>query len=165
MELSKIAFGGGCHWCTEAVFQSVIGVEDVNQGWAKSTENNNTFSEAVILHFNQDKVELQTLIHIHLLTHKSTRNHSMRKKYRSAIYYYTEDQKERSTNIINDLQSDFQDRIITKVIPFQEFKPSSEAFQNYYLQNPKKPFCEKYINPKLAVLLDRFKNHYKQNSL
>jgi peptide-methionine (S)-S-oxide reductase len=93
MELTKIAFGGGCHWCTEAVFQTLIGVEKVEQGWISSIEKNNTFSEAVIVHFNIEKIDLKTLIEVHLLTHKSTSNHSMIKKYRSSIYYFSNQQK------------------------------------------------------------------------
>ena len=79
MELTKIAFGGGCHWCTEAVFQILIGVVKVQQGWVRSVKENDTFSEAVIVHFNAKKTDLKVLIEIHLLTHKSTSNHSMRK--------------------------------------------------------------------------------------
>lgn len=156
MELNKIAFGGGCHWCTEAVFQSLIGVKLVEQGWVASTEKNSTFSEAVIVHFDIDKIDLKTLIEIHLLTHKSTSNHSMRTKYRSAIYYFMHQQKEESLNIISELQADFNDKIITKTLLFNSFKPNTEEFQNYYQSNPNKPFCKNYINPKLKFLLQKF---------
>ncbi|WP_158840778.1 peptide-methionine (S)-S-oxide reductase [Polaribacter sp. L3A8] len=156
MELTKIAFGGGCHWCTEAVFQTLIGVEKVEQGWVASTDINNTFSEAVIVHFNIEKIALKTLIEIHLLTHKSTSNHSMRTKYRSAIYYFYHQQKEESIQIIEQLQGSFSDSIITKVIAFKTFKPSTYEFQNYYQSNPEKPFCKNYINPKLKLLLQQF---------
>jgi len=156
MELTKVAFGGGCHWCTEAVFQSLIGVSLVEQGWVASIEKNNTFSEAVIVHFHPDKIDLKTLIEIHLLTHKSTSNHSMRTKYRSAIYYFTHQQKEKISKIIEKLQVGFKDKIITKVLTFKEFKPNTEEFQNYYQSNPDKPFCKNYIHPKLKFLLQRF---------
>ena len=85
---SKIGFGGGCHWCTEAVFQSLIGVEKVEQGFVASFNLHNELSEAVIVHFNHKRISLQTLIEIHLLTHSSTSDHAMRKKYRSAIYTF-----------------------------------------------------------------------------
>ncbi|MDX6748042.1 peptide-methionine (S)-S-oxide reductase [Polaribacter sp. PL03] len=156
MELTKIAFGGGCHWCTEAVFQTLIGVEKVEQGWVSSTQKNNTFSEAVIIHFNTEKIALKTLIEIHLLTHKSTSNHSMRTKYRSAIYYFTQQQKEATLQLIEKFQESFNDKIITKTLEFKGFKPSSEEFQNYYQSNPNKPFCKTYINPKLRLLLQKF---------
>ena len=77
MELTKISFGGGCHWCTEAVFQALNGVTKVEQGWVSSTKEDNTFSEAVIVHFNSENINLKTLIEIHLRTHKSTKNHSL----------------------------------------------------------------------------------------
>jgi peptide-methionine (S)-S-oxide reductase len=163
MELTKIAFGGGCHWCTEAVFQALIGVEKVAQGWVASKEKNTTFSEAVVVHFNTEKIALEILIEVHLLTHKSTSNHSMRNKYRSAVYYFSEHQKEESEKIITTLQSNFEQNIITQILEFKAFKASSEAFQNYYLSNPDKPFCEKYINPKLSIIKTSFSQQIKKN--
>ena len=82
MEYKKIALGGGCHWCTEAVFQSLKGVEKVEQGFVAPLQDLNSYSEAVIVHYNADLISLKDLIEVHLDTHKSTSNHSFRKKYR-----------------------------------------------------------------------------------
>ncbi|PQB03300.1 peptide methionine sulfoxide reductase [Polaribacter filamentus] len=165
MELTKIAFGGGCHWCTEAVFQTLIGVHKVEQGFISSTAENNTFSEAVIVHFNAKKIELKILIEIHLCTHKSASNHSMRSKYRSAVYYFSNSQKEKSLKIIDDLQTGFKDKIITQIVEFTAFKPSTEEFHNYYQSNPSKPFCETYINPKLKFLVQNFSNQIEKSKV
>lgn len=135
--LDKIAFGGGCHWCTEAVFQSLKGVSKVEQGFVASTGENETFSEAVIVHFKPDEIGLETLIEIHLHTHKSTSNHSMRTKYRSAVYTFSPSQDRASKRIIDYFQETFQNKIITKVLPFKAFKPSTEAFRNYYKKKSK----------------------------
>ena len=156
MQTIKIAFGGGCHWCTEAVFQSLQGVAEVNQGWVASTNKNNTFSEAVIVHFNPLDINLKDLISIHLATHKSTSNHSMRKKYRSAFYVFSNQQKTESENILTEVQENIASQIITQILPFSEFKPSEVQFQNYYKKNPQKPFCQKYILPKLELISNRF---------
>ncbi|MDP5231207.1 MAG: peptide-methionine (S)-S-oxide reductase, partial [Cellulophaga sp.] len=95
-EIEEIGFGGGCHWCTEAVFQNLKGISNVSQGWIASDKNNTAFSEAVIVEFDSHKIDLKTLIQIHLQTHKSTSNHSMRKKYRSAVYTFSEDQQKQA---------------------------------------------------------------------
>jgi peptide-methionine (S)-S-oxide reductase len=154
--IQKIAFGGGCHWCTEAVFQSLIGVQNVAQGWVQSTNENDTFSEAVIVQFDATVIPLKVLVAIHLRTHKSTVQHSMRKKYRSAIYYFDTPQQETLNEILAIAQADFEDKIITQILPFVAFKPSQDDFTNYYYSNPNKPFCEQYINPKLKLLLRDF---------
>ncbi|MDP5082462.1 MAG: peptide-methionine (S)-S-oxide reductase [Winogradskyella sp.] len=153
---TKIAFGGGCHWCTEAVFQSLLGVNKVEQGFVASTGDQRSFSEAVIVHFYPKEMSLQTLVEIHLHTHKSTVAHSMRTKYRSAIYYFSEAQKIETETLLEHFQIAFNQKIITKPYPFSEFKASREAIQNYYLKNPNKPFCERFINPKLRLLMDDF---------
>ncbi len=155
----KIAMGGGCHWCTEAVFQSLIGVSKVEQGFVASIDENSGFSEAVIVHFDDTQISLSTLIEIHLHTHKSTSNHSMRTKYRSAVYTYSKEQEEKVGSHLELLKSQFQDQLVTQVLPFGKFKPSREQIQNYYYDNPKKPFCESFINPKLQTLLSKFKKH------
>jgi peptide-methionine (S)-S-oxide reductase len=165
MELTKIAFGGCCHWCTEAIFQTLNGVTEVEQGWVSSTQENSAFSEAVIIHFNVKDINLETLIEIHLRTHKSTKNHSMRTKYRSAVYYFSQHEKEKSQKIIKELQFNFEDKIITQILEFKKFKPSIKEFQNYYQSNPDRPFCENYINPKLHFLLQNFSNHLRKSKV
>jgi peptide-methionine (S)-S-oxide reductase len=154
----KIGLGGGCHWCTEAVFQSLLGVEDVAQGFVASDENHSSFSEAVIVDFNPEMISLGTLIEIHLYTHKSTSAHSMRSKYRSAVYYFNEEQQETIDQILQQLQNHVKEKIITKALPFRNFQESEARFQNYYYSNPEKPFCETHINPKLSLLLKQFSN-------
>ena len=149
--IEKIAFGGGCHWCTEAVFQSIIGIEKVEQGYVASTGENSGFSEAVILHFNPDIVQLKRIIEIHLYTHKSTSNHSMRQKYRSAVYTYSATQLKSSKDIIDSFQPDFN------------FKISRNELLNYYKKNPEKPFCKTFIEPKLKLLLEQFSEDIDSN--
>lgn len=152
----KIAFGGGCHWCTEAVYQSLKGVEVVEQGFVASTGEESFFSEAVIVHYDPKSIALKDLILIHLYTHKSTSDHSMRNKYRSAIYTFNPLDAEKSKAAIENFQERFKKPLVTKVLPFGDFKLSDKAFQNYYFNNPQKPFCETYIAPKLRLLLLKF---------
>jgi len=157
--MQKIGFGGSCHWCTEAIFRSLNGVSEVEQGWISSTNNHNTPSEAVIVHFDSNKINLVTLIAIHLHTHSCTAEHSMRGKYRSAVYYFTEEQSNAAAKAIEDLQKDFDQPVITRVLPFVDFKLNEENYLNYYYKNPTKPFCQNIVNPKLKELLAEFSKH------
>ena len=163
--VQKIGFGGGCHWCTEAVFQSLIGVEQVEQGWIASEGEAFAFSEAVIVHYRPNEISLEVLIEIHLHTHKSTSAHSMREKYRSAIYFYSEEERELLASILKQLNNYFDDQLVTQILPFSSFKPSREAIKNYYYSNPNKPFCETFINPKLTLLTQRYSNYANMDNL
>jgi len=69
VSISKLAFGGGCHWCTEAVFQSIIGVNCVHQGWAAHIDDESAFSEAALIEYNPKEIALEVLLEVHLLTH------------------------------------------------------------------------------------------------
>lgn len=158
----KIGFGGGCHWCTEAVFQALHGVIEVEQGWIASFAANSAFSEAVIVHYNEADISLTHLIEIHLNTHKSSSNHSMRKKYRSAVYTFSTLQEEQAKAVISSFQPEFENKLITEVQPFKSFRPSPVAIQDYYKKNPSKPFCTKYIDPKLNVIADQFQDQMKR---
>jgi len=161
----KIGFGGGCHWCTEAVFQSLNGVYKVDQGFIASTGENSTFSEAVIVHYNPDIISLRILVEIHLRTHKSAVNHQMRFKYRSAIYVFSEVQSNEVKQILQSIQKEFDSNLITAILSFHEFKPSEAQFANYYYNNPEKPFCKNHINPKLRILLKLFSNQVNMKKL
>ncbi|WP_245583430.1 peptide-methionine (S)-S-oxide reductase [Salinimicrobium terrae] len=151
-EVRKIGLGGGCHWCTEAVFQAVEGVIKVEQGYIASEAPADALSEAVIIHYLPKRVNLKRLLEVHLHTHNSTSNHSFRKKYRSAVYYFTSEDEKAAKEFLKELQKDFEEKLITRVLPFVEFKASRESIRNYYKKNPDASFCKRYIEPKLAVL-------------
>ena len=155
--MQKIAFGGGCHWCTEAIFQQLRGVSQVEQGWVSATHPNATTpSEAVIVHFDPHDISLDTLIEIHLFTHNATSNHTFREKYRSAVYTFSESQKKEAQDILKEKQKLFEKPLVTKVYPFGKFRLNDEQYLNYYKSNPEKPFCQVRIEPKLKVLLERY---------
>ncbi|MBD3905116.1 peptide-methionine (S)-S-oxide reductase [Chryseobacterium sp. Ch-15] len=153
---NKIGFGGGCHWCTEAIFQSLIGIADVKQGWISSFGKNVSFSEAVLVEYNPLTISLKDLIEIHLYTHSSTSKHSFREKYRSAVYVFDEDQEKECEKIIEEFQYDFDDQIITKVLLFRDFKLNKTEQLNYLYTRRNAPFCKNIINPKLTFLMNQF---------
>lgn len=148
----KIGFGGGCHWCTEAVFAALRGVCDLEQGFIKSDPPNDYWSEAVQLEFDSSNIPLSALIEIHLRTHASTSNHKMRGKYRSAIYVMDENTRTEALQALETLAPDFDLPLVTQILPFRGFKASPEQFQNYAEKNADGPFCAAYIDPKLKLL-------------
>ena len=161
MSLTKIGFGGGCHWCTEAIFQSLRGVIKVEQGFVASIGDAESFSEAVIVHYNDSIATLKDLVLVHVLTHSSESNHQMRDKYRSAINKFSSEQGVAAQKVLGQIEDEFNTPIVTRVLPFRDFQPSDKQYHNYYLQNPQKPFCVTYITPKLQKLSDRFPDKLK----
>ena len=154
--MQKVGFGGGCHWCTEGVFLSLKGISKVEQGWISSNGENDAFSEGVIIHFNPEVISLNDLIEIHLYTHSSTSNHSMRDKYRSAVYSFSAGDLTEADGIIQSFQVDFSETIITESLLVVEFKENKEEYLNYLYSRPEAQFCKSYIHPKLRLLIDRF---------
>lgn len=132
------------------------GVEKVEQGYISSLGEAADFSEAVIVHFDPDVIQLKKLLKVHLYTHNSTSNHSFRKKYRSAVYFL--DPKDALTleKILKELQKDFEEELVTQVLAYKEFEASRESIQDYYMKNPNAPFCKRYIEPKLKFLRENF---------
>jgi peptide-methionine (S)-S-oxide reductase len=162
---SKIGLGGGCHWCTEGVFTSLIGITKVNQGWIASNGEHSSLSEAIEVYFDPAVISLSNLIEIHLHTHASTSNHSMRGKYRSAIYTFDDVQFKQAQDILHLLSADFNKSVITQVYPFKHFKQNKIELSHYYYSAPDRPFCQTYIRPKISLLLARFNRHVNQDKM
>lgn len=150
--LQRIGFGGGCHWCTEAVFQTLRGVETVEQGFIASSPPDESFSEAVIVSFNPEEIDLRSLIVAHVTTHSSTSNHKLRNKYRSAVYTFDDLQHDDVRNVLQALSVQCDTKFVTRALPYRAFKPSHEQYRNYYARDPAKPFCQNYIEPKITQL-------------
>jgi peptide-methionine (S)-S-oxide reductase len=102
------------------VFQSLLGVIKVEQGYVESIGDNSSFSEAVIVYFNSDET-VKTLIEIHLHTHQSTSNHSMRHKYRSQSIRFLKSKTGSGANHCN-ISRAFRKELITQVLTFQNLK-------------------------------------------
>jgi peptide-methionine (S)-S-oxide reductase len=150
----KIGLSGSCYWCTEAIFLSLRGVINVEQGWLSSFAGDDWFTEGIIVTYIPDVISLKNLIAIHLHTHSSTKIHSMRDKYRSAVYAMEPYQVTEIKHNLALLQTEFEQPLITRAYKFNQFKPSDKSMQNYYYSDPQRPFCENIISPKLTKLLD-----------
>lgn len=149
----KIGLSGTCYWCTEAIFLSLRGVTKVEQGWISSFADDDWFSEGIIVSYMPDVISLKNLIAIHLHTHSSTKIHSMRDKYRSAVYAIEPYQITEIKHNLALLQDEFELPLITRAYTLNQFKLSDESMQNYYYSGPQRPFCENIITPKLKKLL------------
>lgn len=152
----KLGLGGGCHWCTEAVFQAIAGISRVDQGFVRSDPPDDSWSEAVVVTFDPVALPLEVLVEIHLRTHSSTSHHKMRGKYRSAVYVYDAGSALKVGRILRKLQHGFDEKLVTKVLRLADFKGSDERFQNYYAKDPERPFCKTYIDPKLSLLRKQY---------
>ena len=150
--VKKIGLSGSCYWCTEAIFLSLRGVTKVEQGWLSSFADDDWFSEGIIVTYMPDVLSLKNLIAIHLHTHSSTKVHSMRDKYRSAVYAMEPYQNTEIKHNLALLQDEFELPLITRAYTFNQFKPSDGSMQNYYYSDPQRPFCENIITPKLKKL-------------
>lgn len=152
----KTGFGGGCHWCTEGVFQALRGVAEVAQGFVKSDAPADTWSEGVIVTFDTSIISLATLSEVHLRTHSATRFRSPRSKYRSAIYIFENSQRAEAELAITRFADESGKQVHTLVLPFVGFTASDDRYQNYYRTDPSRPFCRQYIDPKLAFIREHF---------
>jgi len=147
-----LGFGGGCHWCTETVFSALAHVAVVKQGFIRAVPPNNSYSEAVEVTFDPARISLDALVRVHVATHASTSNHSMRGKYRSAIYALDDATQAAAKAALANAEMETGARFVTSVLRHQGFKPSDAQFQNYYASDPSRPFCRTYVDPKLAKL-------------
>ena len=149
--LARIGLGGGCHWCTEGVFVSLQGVHRVDQGWIASQPPHDALSEAIVVHYDPTVVTLAELIAVHLRTHSAAGNHPLRERYRSAVYYF--DGEAPSTEAaLNTVAESIPGSVITRALPFVTFKASLPEHWDYYRADPERPFCVRYIQPKLDAL-------------
>ena len=161
-----LGLGGGCHWCTEAIFSSIKGILDVQQGWLASNPPADSFSEGVLLEIDENIISLKDIINIHIDTHSSNSNHSKRDKYRSAIYVQNKKDRCRVLEIISLINVGLEKAKITQVLQLIEFRPQTEAhYVDYYYKEPEKPFCKAYINPKLQKLLKLHGKHIAKGKL
>lgn len=170
-------FGGGCFWCTEAVFQKLKGVEEVVSGYTGGTLHNPTYkeichgntghAEAVKITFDEKIISYQELLLVFFKTHDPTtlnrQGNDRGTQYRSVIYYSDSKQKELAERMVDRLTEEqiFEKPIVTEISAAETFYPAEEEHHNYYNLNPYQPYCTYVIEPKLNKFVKEFKNILK----
>jgi peptide-methionine (S)-S-oxide reductase len=165
--LQIATIGGGCFWCTEAVFQKVKGVEKIVSGYAGgNAPGKPTYreicsgltghAEVIQITFNADIISFNDILIIFMTTHDPTtlnrQGADKGTQYRSVIYYHTENQQEIATNVLKEVQQFYDDKIITEIGALPIFYEAEQEHQNYYRENTQQGYCTYVIEPKLAKL-------------
>jgi len=173
----KIAtLGGGCFWCTEAVFQELKGVEKVISGYEGGKVKNPTYreictgmtghAEVIQVHYDSTVVSFETILKVFFATHDPTtlnrQGGDAGTQYRSVIFYQDEDQKAVAEKTKTEFAPTlWDDPIVTEISPTSIFYPAEEYHQNYYKDNPRQGYCRVIIDPKVAKFRKMFAEQMK----
>ncbi|PHR74658.1 MAG: peptide-methionine (S)-S-oxide reductase [Lutibacter sp.] len=172
MELAT--FGGGCFWCTEAIFEQLEGVQKVESGYSGGHIKNPSYNavttgktghaEVIHIAFDPTILSFNELLDIFFNTHNPTtlnrQGADRGTQYRSAVFYHNDSQKDAANEMINALDKSgaFEDKIVTEVTAFDVFYVADNYHQDYYNNNKNQGYCQVVINPKL----EKFQKMYKE---
>lgn len=171
----KATLGGGCFWCTEAVFQKLKGLNDILPGYMGGEKENPTYeevcggdtghAEVIQLDYDENILSYQDILSVFFKTHDPTtlnrQGNDIGTQYRSEIFYHTEEQKEQAEAFIKGLteQRVFDRPIVTKVTEADIFYEAEDYHINYFNRNPNQPYCAAVIRPKV----DKFVKSLSEN--
>jgi len=182
-KIASAVFGGGCFWCTEAVFDELRGVRSVVSGYAGGTTKNPTYeqvcsgstghAEVIKIDFDPAEISFRDLMTVFFATHDPTtlnrQGNDAGTQYRSAILYADPQQKAEAAAFIKELDEarTYKNPIVTTLEPLTEFYPAEDYHQKFYANNPYQGYCQYTIPPKLTKLHKQFsallKSHGKAN--
>lgn len=177
MNLQKATIGGGCFWCTEAIFSAVMGVKAVIPGYMGGLKPYPTYddvctgttghAEIIEITFDENVISFNQLLLIFFKTHNPTtlnrQGADAGTQYRSVVFYHTKQQMLDTQYLIEQLsnQKIFTDAIVTQITAAQTFYAAENYHQNYFVNNRNQPYCMAVIEPKLGKFATNFKDFVK----
>lgn len=180
MENAVATFGGGCFWCTEAVFQRLEGVIQVVSGYSGGKIKNPTYreicsgltghAEVIQITYDPTKIRFETLLLVFFKTHDpSTLNRQgadVGTQYRSVVFYHDEAQRIAAEKMRANLDAEgiFAQPIVTELSPATTFYPAEAYHQNYFNDHSNQPYCHAVINPKLQKFEKAFATYLKKSA-
>jgi len=170
MAKKELILGGGCFWCTEAVFELLKGVSDVESGYANGHTPNPTYrdictgetghAEVIKITYDDTVISAATLLEIFFVIHDPTtlnrQGADRGTQYRSTILYTDEETREAAQAALEKAQAEYTDPIVTTIEPLDRYYPAEAYHQDYYRQNSMQGYCMAVIPPKLAKLKAKF---------
>lgn len=173
-------FAGGCFWCTEAVFERMVGVKDVESGYIGGRIPNPTYkavctgrtghAEAVRIRYNPEEATFDELLEVFFKTHDPTtlnrQGNDIGTQYRSSVFYLNEGQKQATEKMIDHLNEadEFNRRIVTRLEEATEFYPAEEYHQDYYRLNPNAGYCRAVVASKVRKFNNTFGDKIKPDA-
>lgn len=171
-QLETIVLGGGCFWCTEAVYKAVRGVLDVESGYCNGQAHPPTYedvcsgltgcNEVVKLQYDPSQVSTRELLEVFFSTHDPTtldrQGNDAGTQYRSGIYFTTLAQRNTAQELMDELASAnvFDNPIVTELLPVQHYWPAENYHQDFFERNPYQGYCIAVAAPKLVKLRKTF---------
>jgi peptide-methionine (S)-S-oxide reductase len=169
--LEVATLGGGCFWCTEAVFQMLPGVKSVTSGYAGGTKENPTYrevctgatghAEVIQIQYDPKVVSYEKLLHTFWEAHDPTtlnrQGPDSGTQYRSIILYSSEAQRVAAEKSKAEAQKHFRQPIVTEIVPLRKFYPAEDYHQDYYREHPDQPYCRFVIQPKVEKFEKKLK--------
>lgn len=172
--MQQALFGGGCFWCTEAVFLQLKGVQKVVSGYAGGVTVQPSYeqvctgetghAEVILIDFDETQVSYEQLLNVFFTTHDPTtlnrQGEDVGTQYRSVIFYFDEEQKQVAEKVIAEFKAE-DIAIVTELSPMPIFYTAEEYHQNYFEKNPTQGYCNFAIPPKLNKLRSKFNDLIK----
>ncbi len=175
--MARATLGGGCFWCTEAVFDRIEGVRSVEAGyagghlWAPTYEQvcsgDTGHAEVVQVEFDPDLIGYREILEIFFATHDPTtrdrQGEDVGPQYRSVVFAHDDEQERIAREVIEELEADdvFEGPIVTQVERAGPFWRAEDSHQGFFAHNPQQPYCAFVIAPKVAKLRERFADRLK----
>ncbi len=175
--MEKATIGGGCFWCTEAVFDQIEGVESIVSGYAGGHVPNPTYeqvcagdtghAEVVQIRFDPAVITYHDILEIFFATHDPTtldrQGNDVGAQYRSIIFAHDEEQERVAHELIEALTADgvFDLPIVTQVESLDTFWRAEDGHQEFFAQNTGQPYCVFVIAPKVTKLRKQFSHRLK----
>lgn len=172
-------FGGGCFWCTEAIFDQLKGVSSVVSGYAGGTMANPTYeqvsheetghAEVIKVEFDPSVISYETLLDVFFHTHDATtmnrQGNDEGTQYRSIILYDSEDQKKAAEKALKKIieTNEFERPPVTEIDKLDKFYTAEQYHQKFYKSNELHPYCAFVISPKLASLRNKYSTLLKSS--
>ncbi len=170
MSKERLVLGGGCFWCTEAVFKNVKGVSSVVSGYTGGHRRNPNYeqfcrgvsglAEIIDIVYDGERITLENLLDIFFVIHDPTTLNSQGAdrgtQYRSVIYYEDEEEKSIIEKVISKNQANFTDKIVTEVSKIGNVYSAEAYHQNYYNLHSQEGYCQVVIAPKLKKFMLSF---------
>ena len=150
--LETATLAAGCFWCVEAVFDDLIGVEDVVSGYSGGHTDNPTYqqvcsettghAEVVQIKFNPEQLSFADLLRVYFTVHDPTtlnrQGNDIGSSYRSAIFFHSDEQQRVAVEVIAEITAEniYDNPVVTEVTAFDKFWPAENYHQEYFTNNP-----------------------------